>query len=546
MNPAIGSLPGPLFFLLAALTLATLAYLVQRWSFLSGLISAAGCLTLAWIAARQLSAGQWSLFGRVLTLERSLVILGRTWALTSSSLAALALIYAMAGLTFLLALPAGQGWSFYPFGVGVLGVLSLAVTAQQYVYAILFIWLAANLAVFVLAGGRPGETTGALRFLVLTSVAVMPLLILPRYLEPDPAGYVVALQMGDASLPDNAVPIATGLMVSGMAVLLMMVPFHGQLVAIGTHSTPMALPLILSTVPVVVLHTLFQLWQAQPVLLNDPLFFQACRLLGTAAALIGGLSAIRQRRWGTLAGYAALVDWGAGLIALGQGTIDAADLAVRMVIWRGWSLLLVGSGVSALFKATSQRDDVECYPGLLRRRPLGLLVLLVGVLSLAGYPLTPGAAGRWPLLNLLVAGPSSLNAAQPDWLAQLTGLMSAQRGAVIALLLGSVGVSVGAAVGLCACLGAPRRDAPKGSQATTGDIELLQESSPAHDVEPNPRNVQAKAARRAPSFGEALDAVVSAGFALLAIWLVGNLFLNPQPWLELGRELLGNLSFPGS
>ena len=541
MNLANGPLPGPLFFLLAAMALATLAYMVHRWPFLSGLISAAGCLTLAGIAARLLSAGQVSLLGHVLTPERSLAILGRTWSLTGSSLAALVLIYALAGLTFLLALPTGQGWSFYPFGVGVLGVLSLSVTAQQYVYAILFIWLAANLAVFVLAGGRPGETTGALRFLALTSVAVMPLLILPRYLEPDPAGYVVALQMGDAPLPDNAVSIATWLMAGGMAVLLMMVPFHGQIVAIGTHSTPMALPLILSTMPIVVLHTLFQLWQAQPALLNDPLFFQLCRSMGTAAALIGGLAAIGQRRWGSLAGYAALVDWGAGLIALGQGTSAAADLAVRMVIWRSWSLLLVGSGWSALFKAAGRRDDIECCSGMLRRRPLSLLVLLVGVLSLAGYPLTPGAAGRWPLLTLLAAGPSSLNAARPDWLAQLTGLMSAQRGAVIALLWGGVGVSIGAAAGLCACLGAPQRAAPKGSQVTTEDIELPHESIPAHDAEPDPGNARSRAARRAP-----LDAVVSAGFALLAIWVVGSLFLNPQPWLKLVQEFLGHLSLPGS
>ena len=542
MNPAIGPLPGPLFFLLATLTLAMLAYLVHRWPFLSGLVSAAGCLTLAWLAARQLSAEQLSVFGRDLTLERSLVILGRTWALTRSSLAALVLIYAMAGLTFLLALPAAQGWSFCPFGVGILGVLSLAITAQQYVYTILFIWLAANLAVFVLAGGRPGETTGALRFLVLTSVAVMPLLILPRYLEPDPAGYVVALRIDDAPLPENAVQIATGLLVGGMTVLLMMVPFHGQLVAIGTHSTPMALPLILSTMPVVVLHTLFQLWRAQPVLIKDPLFFQVCRSMGTAAALIGGLAAIGQRRWGTLAGYATLVDWGAGLIALGQGTMGGADLAVRMVIWRGWSLLLVGSGWSALFKAASQRDDVECCRGLFRRRPLSLLTLLVGAFSLAGYPLTPGAAGRWSLLTLLVAGPSGLSAAQPDWLTRLSGMISAQPWAVTALLLGGVGVGIGAVADVCACMGAPQSDAPKSSnQATTGDAELPQEAGTAHDAEQNLGSDRTKAARK-----EAFDAVVSAGFALLALWLVGSLFLNAQPWLKLGQELLANVAWPGS
>jgi formate hydrogenlyase subunit 3/multisubunit Na+/H+ antiporter MnhD subunit len=506
------------------------------------LVSAVGCLTLAWIAARQLSAGQLSLFGRALTLERSLVILGRTWALTRSSLAALALIYAMAGLTFLLALPAAQGWSFYPFGVSVLGVLSLAITAQQYVYAILFIWLAANLAVFVLAGGRPGETTAALRFLVLTSVAMMPLLILPRYLEPDPAGYVVALRMDDAPLPDNAVQIATMLMVGGMMVLLMMVPFHGQIVSTGTHSAPMALPLLLSTMPVVVLHTLFQLWQAQPALSQDPLFFQVCRSMGTAAALIGGLAAIGQRRWGTLAGYATLVDWGAGLIALGQGTMGAADLAVRMAIWRGWSLLLVGAGENALFKAAGRRDSVECWPGLFRRRPLSLSTLLVGLLALAGYPLTPGAAGRWPLLTLLVTGPSGLSTDLSDGLTRLTGMISAQPAAVVALLVGGVGVSVGTVASVCACLGVPQSNAPMdGSQTKMRATESSQEPSPPDNIQENNGSDRIKATRR-----EAFDAVVSAGFSLLALWLVGSFFLSPQPWLKLGQELLGNVAWPGS
>jgi formate hydrogenlyase subunit 3/multisubunit Na+/H+ antiporter MnhD subunit len=535
VSPAIGTWPGPLFFLLFTVALAMLAYLVHRWPFLSGMIAAAGCLTLAWIAVRQLSTEQLSILGRTLTLEPSLVVLGRTWALTRSSLAALALIYGMAGLTFLLALPASQGWSFYPFGVGMLGVLSLAVTAQQYVYAILFTWLAANLAVFVLAGGRPGKTAAALRFLVFTSVAVMPLLILPGYLEPDAAGYVVALRADAPPLPDNAGQIATLLMAAGMAVWLMLVPFHGPIVAIGTHSAPMALPLMLTAFPTVVLHTLFRLWQAQPVLMQDPLFFQACRSMGIAAAALGGLSALGQRRWGTLAGYATLVDWGAGLIALGQGTIGGVEWAVQMSIWRAWSLLLVGTGWSALSGAMGQRDDMERCGGLLRRMPLSVLALLVGLLSLAGFPLTPGGAGRWPLLAALIAGGPDLPPARPGWLARWTGLAPAQPGALYALLLAGLGVAIGALAGLRACLGAPQGDAPHGGGQTSRGARTVPKDAPAQEAR------EARARRR-----EGLEAVVSAGFALLAIWLVASLFLDPRPWLKLVQELLGGLTLPGS
>jgi formate hydrogenlyase subunit 3/multisubunit Na+/H+ antiporter MnhD subunit len=361
-------------------------------------------------------------------------------------------------------------------------------------------------------------------------------LILPRYLDPDPTGYVVALRTVDVPLPDNAVQIATWLMVGGMAVLLMMVPFHGQLVTIGTHSTPMALPLILSTVPVAVLHTLFRLLQAQPALIQDPLFFQMCRWMGTAAALLGGVAAMGQRRWGTLAGYAALVDWGAGLIALGQGTMGAADLAVRMVIWRCWSLLLVGTGWSALFKVAGQKDDVESCQGLFRRRPLSVLTLLLGLFSLAGYPLTPGAAGRWPVLTLLVTGSSGLTAAQTGWLARLIGLTSAQPGAVLALLVGCVGISIGAVSGVCACLSAlPGKTLAHNGPATVKDTESAQESGPSQDSE-----------LHLDTGREAFEAVVSAGFALFALWLVGSLVLNPQPWLKLAQELLGTITWPGS
>jgi formate hydrogenlyase subunit 3/multisubunit Na+/H+ antiporter MnhD subunit len=39
------------------------------------------------------------------------------------------------------------------------------------------------------------------------------------------------------------------------------------------------------------------------------------------------------------------------------------------------------------------------YRGLARRTPLGLALFVFGGLSLAGFPLTPGFAGRWMVIN---------------------------------------------------------------------------------------------------------------------------------------------------
>jgi len=462
------ALPGPLFFFLAAMAVAVVAYLLHRWTFLSGLVSSAGCLTLGGMAYLLLLDRPLSLFGRSLVLGPSFLLWGREWTLAPSRMAVLAFVLIVTGLIFALALHGPQGWSFYPFGVGVVGVLSLAITAQQYIYAVLLLWLAAVMAVFVLAGGRPGATMGAFRFLALTTLAVMPLLILPHYLEPD--------------APENALQVASILMIVGFGILFMMPPFHGQLVAVSAHAAPMALSLVLSVFPPVVFQIFFTLGQAHPALLEDGFMFSVCRWMGVAAAVIGGLVAAGQRRWGSLVGYAALVDWGAGLIALGQGTRVGMAQAAQMLVWRAFSLLLTGSGLTAIFQATDQNEGLEQCSGLLYRRPLSVLALFGGLFSLAGFPLTPGAAGRWPLILDLLASDS--RAAWP-------------------LILAGAGVGVGALSGLKACL-----------------------SAPAPERQEDRRRM-----------------MVSLAFGLLTLWLVGYLFSHPAPWLEIVERTLAEFTF---
>ena len=462
------ALPGPLVFFVFSAVVAVICYAVHRWTFLSGLIAAAGCLFLGWVSLRQASGEPVALLGRVWVIDRTFVLLGREWAFTSSNLAVLTFILFIAGLAFLLALPSSQGWAFYPFGMGVVAALVLAATAQQFIYSILFLWLGVILAVFVLSGGRPGATVGSVRFLALASVAVMPLLVLPGYLGPD--------------ADPGAVHTASVLLVIGFGMLLMLVPFHGQLVAIAAHSAPMVPAFVLSAFPAVVFHTLFSLGRSYPALFQDRLLFDVCRWLGLAAAAIGGIAAAGQRRWGYLVGYATLVDWGAGLIALGQGTRQGVEWAMHMLVWRALSLLLVGAGLTVTYKAASKKDDIVNCGGMLQRRLLGVLALVGGLFSLAGFPLTPGAAGRWPLIaSLLISEPEA------GWV----------------LILAGLGVSIGTLVGLSACLGPVPADMTENR----------------------------------------LDAVVAMVFSCLALWLIAWFFLHPALWLDLARRVAGELGF---
>jgi len=524
-------LPGPLFFAVALLLLGALAYLLNRWRLLAGGIAAGGCLLLGWVALRQLSGeplalpGQGiDLLGRGVRLASTFELLGRTWALTDSSRAGLGLMLVLSGLCFLLALPTPHGWAFYPFGLAMLSALTTAITAQQFVYALLFLWLAGCLSVFVLAGGRPGDTTAALRTLVFVTFGVMPLLLLQRYLPPDASGYVgvpgAAAPLGDVVQIGQT---ATLLMTAGLAILMMMVPFHGQLVAMGAHAAPMALPLVLTLLPTVVLHTFFRLWEVHPELLSGQFAFDVCRWTGIAAVVLGGLGALGQRRWGALAGYVTLVDWGGSLMALGLGTRAGAEQIVQMLIWRAFSLLLVGVGWGALFHAAGQRDDLEYCAEPVRRHPLGVVALVLGLLSLAGFPLTLGGFGRWPLLDRSV-----LSQPVAGWPATTQ-----------VLVLAGAAASVGIVVALGACIRTTDGERTTSIEAT-GDVDGEQVLVEGQEGGDDTNAPEKRRTRRRQTW----EALLGAGVSLLALWLIGGFFLHPGPWIELARRLVGGLTFP--
>lgn len=467
MNASPLVLPGPLFFFAIPLALALLAYLLHRWTALSGLVASLGSLGLGWIALRWLLDKPLPLPGRGLVLTADFVFLGRPWALTATSAALVAFGLIVGGLCFLLALPAAQGWAFYPFGLVVLGVLNLSATAQQPIYIIFFFWLGVVLSGFVLAGGRPGATMGALRLIILGTLAAMFLLLLPTFLQP---GIDFEAQRSGVILG-----------VIGLGLLLMVPPFHGALVGAATFSAPMPPAFVLSILPAAMLHIFFQLTETYPMLLQDGLFLDLCQWLGVGAILLGGLAAPGQRRWGALIGYAMLVDWGIGLIALGQGSAEGMALAVQMLVVRAVALLLCGAGLTPLFQTAGRKDDLDQCRGLLFHRPLNVLALLLGLLMLAGLPAPFGASGRWTLISRLMDSDPTI-----AWIAILAG----------------IGVATGAAVGLLACLGRP--------------------------------NLQLKTQRR--------DELVAFAFGLLALCAAGALLLNVDVWQPLLEGALAAFS----
>ncbi|MBN1581360.1 MAG: hypothetical protein JXA89_11720, partial [Anaerolineae bacterium] len=173
------------------------------------------------------------------------------------------------------------------------------------------------------------------------------------------------------------------------------------------------------------------------------------------------------------------------LIALGQGTNTGLALATQMLVWRAFSLLLTGAGMSALFQATDKKDDLEHCSELLYRRPINVLTLALGLFSFAGFPLTPGAIARWPLILDLLTSDSST-----AWI----------------LILAGAGICVGTLGGLRSCIVHPQTDSGQ------------RRENRVHEM-------------------------VGLAFGLLALWIVGWLFLHSALWISILERVLSEFTF---
>jgi multicomponent Na+:H+ antiporter subunit D len=269
----------------------------------------------------------------------------------------------------------------------ILSLLSAAVLIQHFLFAVLFLWIANLVVVFIIQGDRQGR--GALRYLVMVSLAVLPLLVTPWLID------------HQAVNPDNLALLryATVLLSMGFAILLAVVPFHGWISAVTADALPVVAAFVLTVTNAVVLLLVLNLLQSYSWLSEDPQVFGLLRLGGLLMAVVGGLLAFAQRDFGRLLGYAVLSDMGCTLVALGVASPAALTAALLQVAHRSAGLMLTAMGL-AVVRYRVGSDSFADLAGVARRLPLSTVGLVLGGLSLAGMPLTAGFPSRWAIYRL--------------------------------------------------------------------------------------------------------------------------------------------------
>jgi formate hydrogenlyase subunit 3/multisubunit Na+/H+ antiporter MnhD subunit len=130
---------------------------------------------------------------------------------------------------------------------------------------------------------------------------------------------------------------------------------------------------------------------------QDQGLFDAARWIGIGIAVFASVWAMAQRSLARTAVYAVMADTAVVLLAFSARTVEGFQLVLGLSAAR-----VIGLGVWSMGASTLQNagagDSAEALAGIAYRAPLASMAIIVGLLSIAGFPLTAGFPGRWAVM----------------------------------------------------------------------------------------------------------------------------------------------------
>lgn len=382
----------PIFYILFPGLLGLLLLTIRRWETIVTFSGTIICLLLAYLVwwlpdSEYFFVGPW-----FVNLEDTWTILGRRFELGLNDRPAILVLYLGTAFWFGAANLARAGRNFVPVGMCILALLVAVITVEPFLYAALFIAMAVLLSILILS--RPGQPVGqgVLRYLTFQILGT-PFILLTGWI-------LTGVEFGGA---DTEVYLrALLLMGMGFAFLLAVFPFHSWVPMLAEDCHPYAAAFIFLILPGAI--TLFGLgfFDQFAWLRNADNSYLWMRNVGVVMTLTAGIWAAVQRHLGRILGYAALLEIGLSLIAIGlaQGEFSRDYLGVLFaaLLPRGMGLGVWALGLTLVWLRAGGLSFREVQ-GLGRETPLAAAALILANFSLVGLPLLAGFPVRMVLLE---------------------------------------------------------------------------------------------------------------------------------------------------
>ena len=377
----------PLLLLAFTLALAVLVAVLRKERVVAWLLAGigAGLAALLVFAVRLDEAG--GVLGIPIKVSGTWTIVGRSLVLGESNQSAVGFVYLAAAFLFAGAYVARPGRLFYSAGLVVVGLVAASLMVVPFLYAAVLLECMAVVAVLILSPPEQHGLRAPMRMVVLYTLGMIALLM---------AGWQAEI-LGAGAAPAEAARTATALALLGFALLLAVPPFHVWLPSSAGQSHPYALAFVILISQTGALFLVFRFVDAYAWLREDAALFAGARWPAIGIACFAALWAMAQRSLARTAAYAALADTAVILLAFSSMTAGGYQLSLGLCGARVISLSVWALGASVLRNAGAGDTSSE-LSGIGYRAPLATATALVGLFSLAGFPLTAGFPGRWAVM----------------------------------------------------------------------------------------------------------------------------------------------------
>lgn len=378
---------------LAAAGLLTIFRKYERFTIIAGMVIGAVLALLAWLAP----FNQFIDIGPLqMRISSTFSVLGRRFVLGSDDRQLLILIFASVTLWFLGAILTHPGQMFVPVGLASAGVMATTLAVEPFLYAAIFILIAALFSIPVLAPPGHPLGRGTIRFLTFQTLG-MPFILFSGWL------FERASSFSGAQFP-TLIPIVF----LGFGILLIMAvfPFHTWIPMLSGEAHPYTAAFVFYIIPSMVSLFGIDFFNRYPWLQNTGSIFTFLFAAGSVMVLTGGIWAAFQTHLGRLMGFAVLIDIGTSLLLIGSASgspdlrSEILPILVPLLFVRGLALCIWATSLSIIRTKTGSLG----FSGVSdagRKLPFAAVGAVMAHFSLAGFPLLAGFPTRLALLERL-------------------------------------------------------------------------------------------------------------------------------------------------
>ncbi|MEN8097755.1 MAG: proton-conducting transporter membrane subunit [Chloroflexota bacterium] len=360
---------------------AILTLPIRRWTRLVVPITAAISLLMGYLAW-QSQTGSVSFWIGQFELTNTVTLIGRPLELAGWELQLIAVL-SVAGVAAILV----AGWTrpgdvFFPGILAILSTTSISLAFETLAFKVMLVEIVFVLTTMLLQGSKYGSVTGAWRFFVFHTLALPFLLI---------AAWHIDLFQFNPTQPDILEP-AVILLSVGFLVYAASVPFHSWIVSVTKTAAAATQLIAFFFVPSLLIAVMLSAMNQYGWYGQSDLPYQWFTFLGIVTTALGGLLILSGRSVARIVAYSLIIDAGSVMMLMGTNSRLGHIGIWSQLLMRFVSLIfiVIGDHIS------NERRHIDIAPSRLSH-----ILVTIGMLSLLGFPLTPGFSARWFSLGAL-------------------------------------------------------------------------------------------------------------------------------------------------